>query len=68
MRPNYTKIYTDLILERQPEMLTDLKIQTLISDLTTVEKVLKLNELIFGSKGETLLIIINLEHMIKKQL
>lgn len=52
MRPNYTRIYTDLILERQPELLTDLKIQTLISDLTTVEKILKLNELIFGSKGE----------------
>jgi len=48
MNPNYTKIYTDLLNERNPKMLHDSRIKTLLSDLTTVEKVLKLNTLIFG--------------------
>ncbi|UZT97994.1 helix-turn-helix domain-containing protein [Chryseobacterium fluminis] len=52
MRPNYTKIYYDLLLEKQPEKLKDKKIKSLISDLTTAEKVLKFNELIFGPQGE----------------
>ncbi|UZT97983.1 helix-turn-helix domain-containing protein [Chryseobacterium fluminis] len=52
MRPNYKKIYTDLLLEKQPEKLKDEKIKSLISDLTTAEKVLKFNELIFGLQGE----------------
>ncbi|WP_265131064.1 helix-turn-helix domain-containing protein [Chryseobacterium oranimense] len=47
MRPNYTKIYQDIIFDRFPEKITDPQITKLISDLKTAEDVIVFNEILF---------------------
>ncbi len=54
MRPNYSKIYKDMITEHDPEKLEDPKIQRLLKNLKTTEDVLKLNDLVFKSSKESL--------------
>ena len=43
MRPNYKKIYLDMLKQDQPEKLKDPKIQTLLQNLKTTEDVLNFN-------------------------
>ena len=54
MRPNYTKIYRDMLKERNPEKLEDPKVQRLIKNLKTTEDILKFNDLVFESSKESL--------------
>ena len=54
MRPNYTKIYQDMLKEKDPDKLKDPKIQRLIKNLKTTEDVLNFNELVFKQSKESL--------------
>ncbi|ALR29142.1 MULTISPECIES: hypothetical protein [Chryseobacterium] len=54
MRPNYKKIYQDMLKQDQPEKLQDPKIQTLLKNLKTTEDVLNFNELVFKQSKESL--------------
>lgn len=54
MRPNYFKIYQDMLKQEQPEKLQDPKIQSLLKNLKTTEDVLNFNELVFKQSKESL--------------
>lgn len=54
MRPNYSKIYQDILKEQYPEKLQDPKIQQLLKNLTTTEAVLSFNDKIFKQSKESL--------------
>jgi hypothetical protein len=54
MRPNYTKIYQDMLKEKDPDKLNDPKVQRLIKNLKTTEDVLNFNELVFKQSKESL--------------
>lgn len=47
MRPNYKKIYQDILREQFPEKLKDPKVIKQLNNLDTAEAVLKLNEMLF---------------------
>jgi hypothetical protein len=53
MRPNYKKIYHDLLKDKHPEKLQDPKVLHLLDNLKTVEDVLKINALVSDSSGKT---------------
>jgi response regulator of citrate/malate metabolism len=53
MRPNYTKIYQDMLKAKDPEKLKDPKIQRLIKNLKTTEDVLNFNDLVFKQSRES---------------
>ncbi|NIF07149.1 helix-turn-helix domain-containing protein [Chryseobacterium sp. Tr-659] len=52
MRPNYKKIYHDMLRLEHPEKLQDPKIRELLERLHTSEDVLRLNEKLFKSSRE----------------
>lgn len=52
MRPNYKRIYQDMLRLEQPEKLKDPKIQELLGKLHTTEDVLKFNEKLFKQSSE----------------
>ncbi|SIQ85428.1 hypothetical protein SAMN05880574_1295 [Chryseobacterium sp. RU37D] len=54
MRPNYKRIYLDMLQEKQPEKLKDPKIQSLLKNLKTTEDILNFNGLIFKQSKESL--------------
>ncbi len=47
MRPNYTKIYQDIISDYFPEKIKDPQITRLIGGLETAEDVIVLNDILF---------------------
>lgn len=53
MKPNYSKIYHDLLLEEYPEKLKDVKVKELLKNLNTSEEVIKFNEKIFEQSKES---------------
>lgn len=54
MRPNYAKIYQDMLKQDQPDKLKEPKVQALLKNLKTTEDVLNFNELIFKQSKESL--------------
>ncbi len=52
MRPNYKKIYLDMLRMDYPEKLKDPKIKELLEKLNTSEAVLKFNEKLFKQSRE----------------
>jgi len=52
MRPNYKRIYYDVLKEEQPEKLQDAKILHLLNHLETMDDILKINALVFDSSGK----------------
>lgn len=52
MRPNYTKIYQDMLRLEHPEKLKDPKIQELLKNLNSSEDVLNFNERLFKQSKE----------------
>lgn len=54
MKPNYSKIYHDLLLEEHPEKLKDVKIKDLLQNLNTSDEVIKFNEKLFKQSKESL--------------
>ncbi|CAH0251765.1 helix-turn-helix domain-containing protein [Chryseobacterium sp. WG14] len=52
MRPNYKKIYHDMLKLEHPEKLQDPKIKELLEKLNTSEDVLKFNEKLFQQSRE----------------
>ncbi|MBW7676183.1 helix-turn-helix domain-containing protein [Chryseobacterium chendengshani] len=54
MKPNYTKIYHDLLLEEYPEKLKDVKVRELLQKLNTSDEVIKFNEKLFEQSKESL--------------
>ncbi|MCS3529970.1 helix-turn-helix domain-containing protein [Chryseobacterium sp. JUb7] len=53
MRPNYTKIYHDMLQQDHPDKLKDPKIKELLKKLNTTEDVLNFNEKIFKQSKES---------------
>lgn len=53
MKPNYTKIYHDLLLEEYPEKLKDGKVKELLQNLNTSDEVIKFNEKLFEQSKES---------------
>lgn len=53
MRPNYKKIYYDMLKLEHPEKLQDPKIKELLGKLNTTEDILKFNEKIFEQSKES---------------
>ncbi|WP_267404071.1 MULTISPECIES: helix-turn-helix domain-containing protein [unclassified Chryseobacterium] len=53
MRPNYTKIYHDMLKLEYPDKLKDPKIKELLKKLNTTEDVLNFNEKIFTQSKES---------------
>lgn len=53
MRPNYKKIYQDMLKLEYPDKLKDPKIKELLGKLDTTEDVLKFNERLFKSSRES---------------
>ncbi|MDV7698993.1 helix-turn-helix domain-containing protein [Chryseobacterium soli] len=53
MRPNYTKIYEDMLKQDYPDKLKDPKILTLLKKLNTTEDVLKFNDKLFEQSRES---------------
>ncbi|WP_419868654.1 helix-turn-helix domain-containing protein [Chryseobacterium sp. CT-SW4] len=54
MRPNYTKIYEDLIRLECPEKLTEPTIKKQLQNLNTCEDILNFNEKIFKQSKQSL--------------
>jgi len=54
MRPNYSKIYHDLLLAEHPEKLKDSKVTELLQNLNTSDEVIRFNEKIFKQSKESL--------------
>nr|WP_314494391.1 helix-turn-helix domain-containing protein [uncultured Chryseobacterium sp.] len=54
MRPNYSKIYHDLLLAEYPEKLQDTKVKQLLKNLNTSDEVIRFNEKIFKQSKESL--------------
>lgn len=52
MRPNYKKIYQDMLKLEYPEKLKDPKIKELLDKLHTTEDVLKFNDKLFKQSSE----------------
>lgn len=52
MRPNYTKIYQDMLKLDYPDKLKDPKIKELLKNLNTTEDVLNFNEKLFSQNRE----------------
>ncbi|MEF9477741.1 helix-turn-helix domain-containing protein [Chryseobacterium sp. RRHN12] len=52
MRPNYKRIYQDMLKMEHPEKLKDPKIKELLEKLNTSEDVLKFNEKLFKQSRE----------------
>ncbi|MBV8326340.1 helix-turn-helix domain-containing protein [Chryseobacterium sp.] len=52
MRPNYKKIYQDMLKLEHPEKLKDPKIKELLGKLNTSDDVLKFNERLFKQSKE----------------
>lgn len=52
MRPNYKKIYQDMLKMEYPEKLKDPKIRELLDKLHTTEDVLKFNDKLFNQSRE----------------
>lgn len=52
MRPNYKKIYQDMLRMEHPEKLKDPKIKELLEKLHTTEDVLKFNDKLFKQSRE----------------
>jgi response regulator of citrate/malate metabolism len=53
MRPNYTKIYEDMLKQDYPDKLKDPKILALLKKLNTTEDVLKFNDKLFEQSRES---------------
>lgn len=53
MRPNYTKIYEDMLKQDYPDKLKDPKILTLLKKLNTTEDILKFNDKLFEQSRES---------------
>ncbi|MGG5209860.1 helix-turn-helix domain-containing protein [Chryseobacterium sp. MIQD13] len=53
MRPNYKKIYYDMLRLEHPEKLKDPKIKELLGKLNTTEDILNFNEKIFEQSKES---------------
>lgn len=53
MRPNYTKIYQDMLKQDYPDKLKDPKILTLLKKLNTTEDILKFNDKVFEQSRES---------------
>ncbi|MCU7612909.1 helix-turn-helix domain-containing protein [Chryseobacterium sp. GMJ5] len=53
MKPNYSKIYHDLLKEEYPEKLKDEKILQLLQNLDTSEQVIRFNEKVFKQSKES---------------
>lgn len=53
MRPNYNRIYQDLLKQQHPEKLECPKIMEQLSKLDSTEEILKLNEKLFKQNKET---------------
>jgi response regulator of citrate/malate metabolism len=54
MRPNYSKIYHDLLQSEYPEKLKDVKVTELLQNLNTSDEVIKFNEKLFKQSKESL--------------
>lgn len=54
MKPNYSKIYHDLLLTEHPEKLKDVKIKELLQNLNTSDEVIKFNEKLFAQSKESI--------------
>lgn len=54
MRPNYSKIYHDLLRAEYPEKLQDTKVKELLKNLNTSDEVIRFNEKIFKQSKESL--------------
>lgn len=54
MKPNYSKIYHDLLLQEQPERLKDERVKELLQNLNTSEEVIKFSENFFKPSKESL--------------
>ncbi|ROH97483.1 hypothetical protein BCF50_2330 [Chryseobacterium daecheongense] len=52
MRPNYNKIYHDMLKKEHPEKLKDPSIRRLLSKLHTTEDILKFNDKLFTQSRE----------------
>lgn len=52
MRPNYTRIYQDMLRLEHPEKLKDPKIKELLNNLNSSEDVLNFNEKLFEQSKE----------------
>ncbi len=53
MKPNYSKIYHDLLKEQYPEKLKDSKVKELLKSLNTSDEVIKFNDKIFKQSKES---------------
>jgi response regulator of citrate/malate metabolism len=53
MKPNYSKIYHDLLQAEHPEKLKDAKVRELLKNLNTSDEVIKFNEKIFKQSKES---------------
>ncbi|MBD3904882.1 helix-turn-helix domain-containing protein [Chryseobacterium sp. Ch-15] len=53
MRPNYNRIYQDLLQQQYPEKLKCPKIKEHLSRLDSTEEILKLNQRLFKQNKET---------------
>lgn len=54
MRPNYSKIYHDILQIEYPEKLKDPKIKALLKKLNTAEDILNFNDKVFKQSKESL--------------
>jgi len=53
VKPNYSKIYHDLLQAEHPEKLKDEKVLELLKNLNTSDEVIKFNEKIFKQSKES---------------
>lgn len=53
MKPNYSKIYHDLLQAEHPEKLNDTKVKELLKNLNTSDEVIKFNEKLFKQSKES---------------
>jgi response regulator of citrate/malate metabolism len=53
MKPNYSKIYHDLLQAEHPEKLKDTKVKELLKNLNTSDEVIKFNEKLFKQSKES---------------
>ncbi|ALR29416.1 MULTISPECIES: hypothetical protein [Chryseobacterium] len=53
MRPNYKRIYHDILKDQHPEKLKDAKVLYLLDNLKTMEDILRINALVCDSSGKS---------------
>jgi hypothetical protein len=53
LRPNYKRIYHDILKEKYPEKLQDAKVLYLLDNLKTVDDILKINALVSDSSRKS---------------